>query len=130
MTGQPTVEVHYRNGLGIAALVLGIVALAFSFIPIVNYGSVVMGVVGFVLAIVGLVRVKRGGANNPVVTVIGGLLSVIAVVVSFVVFAAFASAVDEGVQQFDNYMACTDAIEFGDPQFSKKMNECDAKFGG
>jgi membrane-bound ClpP family serine protease len=146
-TAPPTSETQYRNGLGVSALILGVVALALAWIPIVNYLAVVIGLVGLVLAIVGLVRVRRRGANNPVVTVLGGALSVVAIVLSFVFFFAFVAAVDEGVRQLDEeiqksieefeeeaknteaemdaYFECVDAIDLEDPDFEAKMAACD-----
>lgn len=137
---QQPAERQQKNGLGLTALILGIIGLSLSFIPFVNYVSVVLGVIGFLLAVVGFVRIRRGGANNPVVTTLGGLASVAAVVVAFIAFNAFLTEVDKGVDEMnremaeieedfestDKYLECVDAVELDDPEFDAKMDECDA----
>ena len=53
-----------RSGMAIASLVLGIVAAALSWMPIVNNLAFLVGLVGLVLgivAIVGCVRKGKGG---------------------------------------------------------------------
>lgn len=71
----PVADVRYRNGLGLTSLILGLVALTLCWIPFINYLSVVLGLVGIVLAIVGFARIGKRGANNPVTTAIGALVS-------------------------------------------------------
>lgn len=77
------------GGLAIASLILGIVALFFSWIPIVNYFSVMLGVIGMVLGGIGIFKSSR------VMSIFGTLLSLAAVIISFAVFGSFADAVDE-----------------------------------
>ncbi|MQB01581.1 MAG: hypothetical protein GEU78_15045 [Actinobacteria bacterium] len=128
MTTYNLPERDYRNGLGLTALILGIVGLSLAWIPIVGYLSVILGVVGVTLAVVGFVRIRRGGANNPVVTVFGLLTSIAAVVLAFVAFAAFASAVDEGVTEFESEMDALDAeLEEIDAEFDAEMDALDAE---
>jgi hypothetical protein len=67
-----------RNGLGIAALLIAIIAL-FTLV-----GGVVLGIVAIVLGFVGLGRARRGEATNGGVAVAGiilGLLSIIEAIV-------------------------------------------------
>ena len=47
---QP-VPAKTSNGLGIAALVLGILALIGAFIPFLNYGAWFLGLIGLVLGV-------------------------------------------------------------------------------
>lgn len=54
-----------------------------------------------VLAILGLVRVRRGRANNPVIAAIGAALSAASIIVTFVMFAAFVNAVDDSGNEFN-----------------------------
>jgi hypothetical protein len=97
-----------RNGVGLASLIIAIVALALCWIPIVGYASVILGVIGVVLAIVGLVNVRRGIAANPVVTILGGVLSIAALILPWVFLAVFMNAVEE---RFDEATAYSDCIE-------------------
>src|SRR5690606_32783401 len=85
-----------QNGLGVAALILGIVALALSWIPIVNYLALICGVLGVALAILAFLKVARGTSNNPVVAAIGLALSIVAIVIGFWITGAFFSELGAG----------------------------------
>ncbi len=50
------------KGLGIAGMVLGIVAVLFSFIPCLGFWAIVPGLLGIVLSIVSLVQANKAGA--------------------------------------------------------------------
>lgn len=80
-----------QNGLGVAALILGIVALALAWIPLINYLAFILGVLGIALAVLAFVKVSRGTANNGVVAAIGLALSIIAIVAGVTVMSAFFS---------------------------------------
>jgi hypothetical protein len=95
-----------KNGAGLAALIIGIVAVFLCWIPIVGYVSVILGVVGIALTIVGLVNVRRRLATNSAVTIIGGILNVVALILPWVFLAMFVSAVDDAVNEFDRYSDC------------------------
>ena len=68
-----------QNGMGTAALVLGLVGLVFSvvFFPL----GFVLAVIGLVLGLLGLKRVKRGIATNRGMALSGTVLSVLALLV-------------------------------------------------
>jgi hypothetical protein len=72
---------------------------------------VVLGVIGLVLAIVGFVNVRRGSANNPVVAIIGGTLSLVAIVVPWLVIAVFLNAVEGHVDDLTSYSECVQKAE-------------------
>jgi hypothetical protein len=73
------------NPVGLAALIVGIVALVGSVIPLVNYGSGFVAFVGIVLGIIGLVL-----ADRPKGTALGGLVvSVVALVLSVLLAIAY-----------------------------------------
>jgi Domain of unknown function (DUF4190) len=79
--GYPLPPTGPKNGLGIAALVVAIVAL------ISVFGGVVLGVVAVVLGFLGWGRAKRGEANNGGIAVAGivlGFLSIIEAIVLIV----------------------------------------------
>ncbi|GAA4284227.1 hypothetical protein GCM10022261_17580 [Brevibacterium daeguense] len=91
-----------KNGLGIAALVLGLVGIALAFIPFVGlFLSIPLGLIGAVLAIFGLVRVSKGVATNKVMSIFGLVTSILAIVIaitSSVATGAFIGAVAESVE--------------------------------
>jgi len=68
-----------KNGLGIAALVVAIIALLGSFSII---GGIIGGVVAVILGVIGRGRAKRGEANNGGVALAGVILGVISIIAS------------------------------------------------
>lgn len=78
-----------RNGAGLAALVLGIVACAFSFVP--GFGELVAApaaVASVATAFVGWDRIERGVATNRMDTVVGGVLGAFALGLTLLVYLA------------------------------------------
>lgn len=73
------------KGMSIAALVLGIIACAFFWWPYVNIVTLILGVVGLILAIMGSKNAKAAGAPTGLATA-GLVLSVIGVVLSAIGF--------------------------------------------
>ncbi len=67
-----------RNGVGLAALIVGIVTLVLSLIPFEGY----LGVVAIILGVVGLSRVRRRTATNRGAAITGIVLGALAVVVA------------------------------------------------
>jgi hypothetical protein len=76
--GYPPPPVAPRNGLGIASLVLAIIALLSVWSVVV---AIVLGLVAVVIGFFGRGRVKRGTANNGGVAIAGIVLGTLAVVV-------------------------------------------------
>ncbi len=71
-----------RNGLGVAALVLGIVGLVGGFIiPFSGLGSIL----AIIFGAIGLKRVKRGEANNRGMALAGLWLGIAGVALGFIV---------------------------------------------
>ena len=93
---QPPTE---KRGLAIAALVLGILALLGCWIPVLNIGSIIMGLVGLILGIVAIAKASKGEAGGKVMAMVGAALSVLAIVLSIVVnviaFNAGSTFIDE-----------------------------------
>ena len=72
------------NGLGVAALVLGIVALLFCWVPFLG-GLVAL--IGLILGFIARGKVRRGQATNGGMALIGIILSVLALIVNIVIVA-------------------------------------------
>ena len=81
-----------RNGLGIASLVLAIVALL-SFWSVI--GGAAIGVVAVILGIIGRGRANRGEATNAGVAVAGITLGALAVVISLAFIAVWVGMFDD-----------------------------------
>jgi hypothetical protein len=75
--GAPTMAP--RNGLGVAALVLAIIALVASCSVI---GGLVLGITAVILGFMGRGRVSRGEANNGGIAMTGIVLGALAVIIS------------------------------------------------
>ena len=63
--------------MGVASLVLGIIALVVSFIPCCRMLSFIIAVIGFILGIVDIEKKGKAGASKEM-GIAGGILSVIA----------------------------------------------------
>lgn len=88
-----------KKGLAVAALVLGIVAIVGCWIPILNIGSIVIGLVGLVLGIVGIVQAVKGTAGGKVMAIVGAGLSALAIIFAIVVNSATVAAVDDALEE-------------------------------
>lgn len=88
-----------RNGLGIAALVLGVIGAVSGLIPLLFWLAGILGVIALILGLAGRGRAKRAEATNKGVATFGaalGLISLILAVVGAVItFKAVGDAVDE-----------------------------------
>ena len=75
-----------RNGAGRAALVLGVTALAFTFIPVIGDFVAIPAAIGAVVTcFIGLDRVDATHRSD---AVIGGVLGVLTLLIALVIFAA------------------------------------------
>ena len=93
-----------RNGLGVAALVLGILSLVFMvlFPPV----GVVVGILAVVFGILGVRRVRRGEATNRGRAMAGAITGGIGLVVSVVLLAIVGIFISSHRSQIDNYTRC------------------------
>jgi amino acid transporter len=104
------------NGLGIAALVVGLLALLGTLIIV---GGIVLGIAAIVLGFLGRSKVKRGEADNGGMAIAGLVLGAVALVLSVVFLAvgvAFFQSSGGGdlvecVQQAQGDQAAIDACE-------------------
>lgn len=94
-THQPG-PVKATNGLATAGFVLGLLGFLGSFIPVLNIGGIVLGVVGAILAAVGLAKAKRSGAGKGL-AMAGLILGLLALIIGIVVNVAFANVVSDAV---------------------------------
>ncbi|MGV9558281.1 DUF4190 domain-containing protein [Streptomyces sp. NPDC003401] len=92
-----------RNGFGIAALVLGVVAVV-SFWTVV--GGIVLGLLAVVFGVLGRRRARRGVATNGVMAVIGAVTGALGLIGSSVVLALGVSLLNS--DEFQNYSDCVE----------------------
>lgn len=95
--GQPPVPpAKGSNGLATAGFVLGLLGFLGSWIPVVNVVGIILGVLGAILAAVGLAKSKRVRAGKGL-AIAGVVLGGLALVIGVVVNVAFVNAVDDAV---------------------------------
>lgn len=90
--------VKVGNGLATAGFVLGLLGFLGSFIPLLNIGGIVLGVIGAILASVGLAKAKKSGAGKGL-AMSGLILGLLALVIGIIVNVAFAAAVTDAVDE-------------------------------
>lgn len=107
-TGQPTYAPHPgqqplrpekgSNGLATAGFVLGLLGLLGSWIPFLNILGIILGILGAVLAGVGLAKSKRVNAGKGL-AIAGIVLGVLAVLIAILINVAFVGAIDEAIDE-------------------------------
>lgn len=98
-----------RNGLGIAALVLGIVGSVSGLLPFLFWLAAVLGVIALILGLVGRSRAKRGEASNKGVATFGAVLGLVSLILSVVGAVLLFKAVDEVVKDLDKSVSASSA---------------------
>ncbi|WP_404289840.1 DUF4190 domain-containing protein [Glutamicibacter arilaitensis] len=89
----PPAQTNAGKGLGIAALVIAIVALTICWVPIVNNFAAVLGFVALILGIISLaIASKRRGSKG--MGIAASVIAIVAIVLVFVTQAAYAKALD------------------------------------
>ncbi|MEW1721110.1 DUF4190 domain-containing protein [Streptomyces sp. NPDC093109] len=98
-TPQPTQPA--RNGLGTAALILGIIGALSGLIPLFFWLAGVLGVIGLILGLSGRGRAKRGQATNKKAATAGAVLALVSLGLSVWGMVVTFSAVDDLVNDID-----------------------------
>ncbi|WP_104161555.1 hypothetical protein [Arthrobacter sp. ZGTC212] len=85
------------RGLGLAGLILGVIALVLFWLPLLNYVSLVLALVGLGLSIASLVIVRRRGTPQgmSVAAVIVSSVALLAAILATVFWSALFNSVDE-----------------------------------
>lgn len=86
-----------RNGLGLAAMILGIVALPFTLTGLTAWISIILGLIAAPLALAGFGRIRKGQATNKGVTITGLVLGLLAIVLGIASTVATINAVGEAL---------------------------------
>lgn len=92
----PPAPVKTSNGLATAGFVLGLLGFLGSFIPVLNIGGILLGVLGAILAAIGLSKAKKTGTGKGL-ALSGLILGVLALIIGIVVNVAFAGAVTTAI---------------------------------
>jgi hypothetical protein len=86
-----------RNGMGIAALVLGIIGTVSGLVPFFFWLAGILGLIALILGLAGRGRAKRGEATNKGVATFGAVLGLVSLILSVVGAVLTFKAVDDVV---------------------------------
>ncbi|MCT4352989.1 DUF4190 domain-containing protein [Streptomyces sp. Je 1-79] len=100
MPPQPPFQ-QPRNGLGVTALVLGIVGLLFALFPFSFWLGAILGVLALIFGIIGHSRARKGEATNKGMALTGLILGAVSIVVSIVWLIVVATAVKDIADDID-----------------------------
>ena len=92
-----------KSGLGIAGFVIGIIAIVFSFIPIVNNIAFFIGIHAAVFGMIGALTHKSKGLS-----IAGVVLGVLAVIITLALQSMWSKALDDASAQLDDAMQSAD----------------------
>lgn len=95
--------VQARNGLGVAALVLGILSLPAIF---TIFLGIILGLLAVIFGLIGMGRAKRGEATNRGMAIAGVVTGAIGLVVSVVFIAVGVSFLFSHKTQINNLTQC------------------------
>ncbi|MEE1808382.1 DUF4190 domain-containing protein [Streptomyces sp. BE133] len=98
-----------RNGLGIAALVLGVIGAVSGLIPFLFWLAGILGVIALILGLAGRGRAKRGEATNKGMTTFGAVLGLISLILAVVGAVITFKAVDDAVNDLNKTVSDTAA---------------------
>ena len=98
---MPAQQAQKGNGLAVAALVLGIIAIIFCWIPFLNVVSILLGLIGLGLGVPGLISALRGKRSGKGIAIAGVVLSAVSIVAAIAISAAATEAVDDALSGTD-----------------------------
>ncbi|MGW7051784.1 DUF4190 domain-containing protein [Streptomyces sp. NPDC054887] len=111
----PVPAAQARNGLGTAALILGIIGALSGLVPFFFWLAGILGIIALVMGLAGRGRAKRGGATNKGVALAGAILGLVSLVMSVVGAVILFKAVDDAVDDINNATSSSSAAkESGD----------------
>lgn len=90
-----------QNSLGIASLILGILAFLFCWIPFLGIVSIPIGGLGFILGLVGLIIAIRRQGSGIGFVIAGSAVSLLAVIIASMMTYAAGKAITDMAEAFD-----------------------------
>jgi uncharacterized membrane protein HdeD (DUF308 family) len=103
---QPIGTTSYRNGIGTAALVVGVVALVLAVLLIFFPIAFVLGILAVIFGAVGMRRATRGEANNRNHAMAGLICGAIALVLSIYLGVRLSTFVVDNAGNFRQFWTC------------------------
>lgn len=112
---MPNVQVNLKhpksvNGLGIAALVLGILAVVVCWIPFLWLVCILLAMIGLILGGIGFFTALVGRKSGVGMPISGSLVCAVAIIISVLVTGASVSAIDETMRDLDTPSAFSSSM--------------------
>lgn len=104
-------QIAVRNGLGTAALVLGIIGAVSGLVPLLFWLAGILGILALVFGLVGRSRAKRGQATNKGLATTGAVLGLVSLVLSVVGVVITVTAVGDAVNEIDKAVGGSSAVD-------------------
>jgi hypothetical protein len=101
------------NGLAVAGLVIGIIAVVLCFVPFLNW---VLGILGIIFGGVGLSKANRIGGKNKGMAIAGLILGVVGLVLGTVIFVMALSAAKHDIERFNRMHGSIELVQPVQPQ--------------
>ncbi len=120
---QPAPTPQKKSGLGIASLVLGIIAIVGSWIPILNNISFLLAIIGLILGIVGIVSIRKGKVGGKGLTIAAIIINVVAIVIVICTQWVFGKALDEVSKEVNAGSTVVSTTQKADAGDSKKTEQ-------
>jgi hypothetical protein len=107
-SGYPTSPARRRNGMGTAALILGVLALVLAVLIIFSALAIPLGLVAAILGAVGLARAGRGEADNRGAALAGLITGLLGLVIGVVWVASIGTFFTTHANDFGTFGRCID----------------------
>ena len=100
---QEAPQVKKTSGLGVTALVLGIVGIVGSWIPIINNVSAFIAFLGVIFGIISIISISKskGTKGGKGIAIAGTIVSVVAIVVVLATQSMYGKALDSASESLD-----------------------------
>ncbi|WP_243793151.1 DUF4190 domain-containing protein [Saccharopolyspora gloriosae] len=91
-----------KNGIGTAGFVLGLLALLFSFIPLIGVIAWPLGILGLIFGVLGIIRARNGQATNQGMAITGTVLAGIGLLICVAWVGIIGTAANEAAKQSES----------------------------
>ncbi|MBA3665559.1 MAG: SdpI family protein [Bacteroidetes bacterium] len=109
-TTTPPSNPNAGKGMGIAGMILGIVAIIVSFVPCFGWWAVVLAVVGLILSAVSMSQAQKAGASKGM-AIAGLICSIIAIIIGSIWIFVIAKGAGMAADQFKEAMEKSGAMD-------------------
>jgi hypothetical protein len=104
--GTPSTTARRRNGMGTAALVIGVLALVLAILVIFFPIAAILGLIGAILGGIGMRRASRGEADNRSHAVAGLITSLLAIVIAVGIGVRLGTFINDHQGDFRRFWTC------------------------